>query len=125
MNIALIAHDHKKPMMVDLAQQYQDKLSKHQLFATGTTGKVIMESTALSITRLNSGPLGGDQQVGALISEHKIDLVVFLRDPLAAQPHEPDVNALVRLCDVYSVPLATNLGTAHILLNNLDQIINK
>lgn len=119
MKIALIAHDQKKPVIVELAKKYEAVLKPHELYATGTTGKVIMEATSLSIIRLNSGPLGGDQQIGGMISEQRIDLVVFLRDPLAAQPHEPDVNALIRLCDVYNIPLATNLGTAEVLLNAL------
>ncbi|HFI0464059.1 TPA: methylglyoxal synthase [Streptococcus suis] len=122
MQIALIAHDQKKPLMIDLTSRYKDILSQHDLFATGTTGRVIMDATGLNITRLNSGPLGGDQQVGAMISEQMIDLVIFLRDPLAAQPHEPDVNALVRLCDVYTIPLATNMATAEVLLSSLDKV---
>lgn len=122
MQIALIAHDQKKPLMIDLTSRYKDILSQHDLFATGTTGRVIMDATGLNITRLNSGPLGGDQQVGAMISEQMIDLVIFLRDPLAAQPHEPDVNALVRLCDVYTIPLATNMATAEVLLSALDKV---
>lgn len=122
MQIALIAHDQKKPLMIDLTSRYKDILSQHDLFATGTTGRVIMDATGLNITRLNSGPLGGDQQVGAMISEQKIDLVIFLRAPLAAQPHEPDVNALVRLCDVYTIPLATNMATAEVLLSALDKV---
>lgn len=122
MQIALIAHDQKKPLMIDLTSRYKDILSQHDLFATGTTGRVIMDATDLNITRLNSGPLGGDQQVGAMISEQMIDLVIFLRDPLAAQPHEPDVNALVRLCDVYTIPLATNMATAEVLLSSLDKV---
>lgn len=119
MNIALIAHDQKKPIMIELTEKYLDVLSQHTIYTTGTTGKVINEKTGLVINRLNSGPLGGDQQIGAMISEQKIELVIFLRDPLAAQPHEPDVNALIRLCDVYNIPLATNIGTAEVLLNAL------
>lgn len=121
MNIALIAHDRKKPVMIEFAKKFEQKLSKHQLYATGTTGKVVMESTQLNIQRLNSGPLGGDQQIGGMISEQRIDFVIFLRDPLQAQPHEPDVNALIRLCDVYDIPLATNLGTATILLQEMQE----
>lgn len=122
MNIALIAHDQKKPTMIELAKKYYDVLSTHKLYATGTTGTVVMEETGLNIIRLNSGPLGGDQQIGAMISEQLIDLVIFLRDPLAAQPHEPDVNALIRLSDVYHIPLATNIGTAEVLLNSLQLV---
>ncbi|MGY3815296.1 methylglyoxal synthase [Globicatella sulfidifaciens] len=119
MNIALIAHDQKKPIMIELTEKYLDVLSQNTIYTTGTTGKVINEKTGLVVNRLNSGPLGGDQQIGAMISEQKIELVIFLRDPLAAQPHEPDVNALIRLCDVYNIPLATNIGTAEVLLNAL------
>lgn len=119
MKIALIAHDQKKTNIIELASKYVEVLKPHELYATGTTGRVIMEATDLEIHRLNSGPLGGDQQIGAMISEQRLDLVIFLRDPLAAQPHEPDVNALIRLCDVYGIPLATNMGTAEILLSAL------
>ncbi|MBK0347421.1 methylglyoxal synthase [Aerococcaceae bacterium zg-ZJ1578] len=122
MRIALIAHDQKKNSIIELAKKYELQLAQRELYATGTTGKVIMEQTELSIHRLNSGPLGGDQQIGGMISEQKLNLVIFLRDPLAAQPHEPDVNALIRLCDVYNIPLATNLGTAEVLLSSLEFI---
>lgn len=120
MKIALIAHDRKKPMMVKLATAYQTILEKHELFATGTTGAKITEATGLKVHRFKSGPLGGDQQIGAMISEDELDLVIFLRDPLAAQPHEPDVTALIRLSDVYEIPLATNIGTAEVLLRGLE-----
>ncbi|MTD37582.1 methylglyoxal synthase [Erwinia sp. CPCC 100877] len=119
MKIALIAHDRKKELMVKLALAYQPILAKHELFATGTTGLKVAEATGLSVHRFKSGPLGGDQQIGAMISEDQLDLVIFLRDPLAAQPHEPDVTALIRLSDVYEIPLATNIGTAEILLRGL------
>ena len=99
---------------------YRPILAKHQLFATGTTGGRIADATGLPIHRFKSGPLGGDQQIGAMISEDEMDMVIFLRDPLAAQPHEPDVTALIRLSDVYEIPLATNIGTAEILLRGLD-----
>ena len=95
-------------------------LEKHELFATGTTGGKITEATGLKVHRFKSGPLGGDQQIGAMISEDQLDLVIFLRDPLAAQPHEPDVTALIRLSDVYEIPLATNIGTAEVLLRGLE-----
>ena len=120
MKIALIAHDRKKSMMVKLATAYKTILEKHELFATGTTGQRITEATGLPIHRFKSGPLGGDQQIGAMISEDQLDLVIFLRDPLAAQPHEPDVTALIRLSDVYEIPLATNIGTAEVLLRGLE-----
>ncbi|AUX12089.1 methylglyoxal synthase [Latilactobacillus sakei] len=121
MKIALIAHDRQKPLIVKLATAYQPILAQHELFATGTTGQKIIDATGLAVKRFKSGPLGGDQQIGALISENQMDLVIFLRDPLTAQPHEPDVNALIRLSDVYEVPLATNIGTAEVLLRGLDQ----
>ena len=119
MKIALIAHDRKKDLMVKLVTAYQPILEKHELFATGTTGGRISEATGLPVHRFKSGPLGGDQQIGAMISGDALDMVIFLRDPLAAQPHEPDVTALIRLSDVYEIPLATNIGTAEILLRGL------
>src|SRR5690606_37076324 len=118
-NIALIAHDKKKAEMVELAKEFEDVLAQHDLFATGTTGLHIMGETGLKIIRMKSGPLGGDQEIGAMIANQKLDLVIFLRDPLTAQPHEPDVNALLRLCDVYQIPLATNRSTAKLLLSKL------
>ncbi|WP_026563907.1 methylglyoxal synthase [Bacillus sp. UNC41MFS5] len=120
MNIALIAHDNKKNDLVQFAIAYQNIFSKHSLFATGTTGQRISDATGLSITRFQSGPLGGDQQIGAMIAQNDMDAVFFFRDPLTAQPHEPDVTALVRLCDVYSIPLATNMGTAELLIRGLE-----
>lgn len=119
MKIALIAHDKKKDDMIALAVRYRDMLAEHDLFATGTTGTLVMGETGLSITRMKSGPLGGDQQIGSMIAEGKMDLVVFLRDPLTAQPHEPDVSALLRLCDVQSIPLATNARSAEIMFRAL------
>ncbi|QDI89975.1 methylglyoxal synthase [Salicibibacter halophilus] len=119
MNIALIAHDRKKEDLVNFATAYRHIFADHSLFATGTTGKRISEATALSITRFLSGPMGGDQQLGALVAEGKLDLVLFFRDPLQAQPHEPDISALIRLCDVHDVPIATNMGTAEVLLAGL------
>lgn len=119
MNIALIAHDKKKDDMIQFATAYKLILEKHKLFATGTTGLRIMEATGLEINRFQSGPLGGDQQIGAYIAQNEMDMILFFRDPLTAQPHEPDVSALMRLCDVYGVPLATNMGTAEILIRGL------
>jgi methylglyoxal synthase len=121
MNIALIAHDKKKDDLIRFVLAYQPIIGKHSLFATGTTGKRISEETGLSIHRFRSGPLGGDQEIGAYIANEKMDLVLFFRDPLTAQPHEPDVSALIRLCDVYSVPLATNMGTAEVLVKGLER----
>ena len=120
MEIALVAHDKKKADMIDFATAYKSILSKHKLYATGTTGQRLIEEVGLEIHRFNSGPLGGDQQIGAKISENDLDLLLFFRDPLTAQPHEPDVNALLRLCDVYGIPLATNIGTAEVLLKGLE-----
>ena len=116
MKIALIAHDKKKNDIIELAKNYKDVLAGHELYATGTTGTLIMGETGLTIHRMKSGPLGGDQQIGAMVAEGKIDLIIFLRDPLTAQPHEPDVSALLRLSDVQSIPLATNAGSAKIML---------
>lgn len=119
LRIALIAHDRKKEEMVQLATAYEAALKQHKLYATGTTGKKIMENTGLEVTCFLSGPLGGDQQIGALIAKNELDLIIFLRDPLTAQPHEPDIIALLRLCDVHRIPFATNLGTAEVLLRAL------
>lgn len=119
MKIALVAHDKKKSDMISLATQYKDILAKHDLYATGTTGTLIIGETGLNITRMKSGPLGGDQQIGSMVAEGMLDLVIFLRDPLTAQPHEPDISALLRLCDVQNIPLATNIGSAKIMLDAL------
>ena len=119
MNIALIAHDKKKELMVDFCIAYKGILSKHNLCATGTTGGLISDATGLSVNLFLSGPQGGDQQIGARIAYNEIDLVLFFRDPLTAQPHEPDVSALLRLCDVQKIPLATNESSARIMLESL------
>lgn len=116
MKIALIAHDKKKDKMISLAIKYQETLAEHELYATGTTGTLVMGETGLKIKRMKSGPLGGDQQIGSMVAEGKLDLIIFLRDPLTSQPHEPDVSALLRLCDVQSIPLATNVKSAEIML---------
>jgi len=121
MNIALIAHDKKKNDLVSFVTAYKDIFAKHQLFATGTTGSRIINEIGLDVHRFQSGPLGGDQEVGAFVANNKMDIVIFFRDPLTAQPHEPDVSALIRLCDVYSVPLATNMGTAEVLIRSLER----
>ncbi|HZG76594.1 MAG TPA: methylglyoxal synthase [Paenibacillus sp.] len=121
MNISLIAHDRKKDEMVDFAIAYEHVLSRHRLYATGTTGTRIMEHTKLQVHRFLSGPLGGDQQIGAMIAQNEMDLIIFLRDPLMAQPHEPDIIALLRLCDVHNIPLATNLGTAEVLVKAVER----
>lgn len=103
-----------------MAIAYREVLAKHTLYATGTTGQRIIEATDLKVHRFKSGPLGGDQQIGAYISDNKIDLVCFIRDPLTPQAHEPDISALLRLSDVYEIPLATNISTAEALLRSLD-----
>ncbi|WP_050180707.1 methylglyoxal synthase [Domibacillus robiginosus] len=119
MNIALIAHDKKKEDLIEFVDLHKEVFGAHTLFATGTTGTKVMEKTGLDVHRFQSGPLGGDQEIGARIARGEMDFVFFFRDPLTAQPHEPDVTALVRLCDVYSVPLATNLGTARVLIDGI------
>ena len=116
MKIALIAHDKKKSEIIELAKKYKTVLADHELYATGTTGTLIMGETKLPIHRMKSGPLGGDQQIGAMLANGELDLIIFLRDPLTAQPHEPDVSALLRLCDVQSIPLATNASSATVML---------
>ncbi|MBR5218539.1 MAG: methylglyoxal synthase [Clostridia bacterium] len=119
MNIALIAHDKKKELMVQFCIAYKGILNKHNLCATGTTGSLIIDATGLEVQRFLSGPQGGDQQIGGRIAYNEIDLVLFFRDPLTAQPHEPDVSALLRLCDVHNIPLATNIATAEVLIHGL------
>lgn len=119
MNISLVAHDKKKEDLIEFVKRYKDVFEKHKLFATGTTGKRIHEEIGLDVYRFLSGPLGGDQQIGARISEGNMDLIIFLRDPLTSQPHEPDVAALIRVCDVHNVPIATNLGSAEVFLKAL------
>ncbi|MGX1981942.1 methylglyoxal synthase [Thermolongibacillus altinsuensis] len=121
MKIALIAHDKKKADMVQFAIAYRHILAQHELYATGTTGLRIQEATELPVHRFRSGPYGGDQQIGAMIAQNDMDMVIFFRDPLTAQPHEPDVSALIRLCDVYAIPLATNMGTAEVLIRGLER----
>lgn len=121
MKIALIAHDRKKDDLIQFVTAYRDILDEHELFATGTTGQRIIDETGLAVYRYQSGPLGGDQQIGSRIATNDMDMVIFFRDPLTAQPHEPDVTALIRLCDVYQIPLATNMGTAEVLLKGLQE----
>ena len=115
-NIALIAHDNKKRELIDWCEANKEILKKHFLCGTGTTARMITEYTGLPVKGYNSGPLGGDQQIGALVATDSVDFVIFLRDPLSSQPHEPDINALLRLCDVHDIPLATNRKSGHILL---------
>ncbi len=120
--IALIAHDKKKDDMVLLAREFAPVLQDCILCATGTTGGRLQNEVGLPIERLLSGPFGGDLQIGARLSQRLIDVVIFLRDPMTAQPHEPDINALVRACDVHDVPCATNLSTARILLSHVQEL---
>ncbi|MCC6071086.1 methylglyoxal synthase [Massilia sp. GCM10020059] len=117
--IALIAHDMKKDDMITLAAQYIDFLRGCHLVATGTTGGRLANELGLTIDRKHSGPFGGDLQIGAHLVDGQIDAVIFLRDPMTPQPHEPDINALVRACDVHNVACATNLSTAHLVLSQL------
>ncbi len=114
--IALIAHDRKKQDMLEFVKEHQTIFARYHLIATSTTGRMIAEKTHLPIITFLSGPLGGDQQIGAQIASGDVDLVIFLRDALTAQPHEPDITALLRVCDVHDVPLATNRTSAHLLL---------
>jgi len=117
--VALIAHDDEKPEMIDLAQSYESTLSAFDLVGTGTTSKRIMAETDLTVERKESGPMGGDTQIGAEVAEGRMDGIVFLRDPLTAQPHEPDISALLRICDVHDVPLATTRTAAEYVLEGL------
>jgi methylglyoxal synthase len=121
MNIALIAHDKKKQDMINFTVAYRPVLKEHRLFATGTTGLKIHEATGLDVFRFQSGPLGGDQQIGAMIADNKMDLIIFFKDPLTAQPHEPDIAALIRLCDVYQIPLASNMASAELFIHALER----
>ncbi len=117
--IAIIAHDAKKADMIAFAQGNIDILKKCDLIATGSTGQMLNKKTEFEVKEMQSGPLGGDLQIGGLVASEEIDLVIFLRDPLAAQPHDPDISALLRVCDVHNIPLATNLSSAEILLRGL------
>jgi len=118
MKIAIIAHDGKKAEMVQFLLDFKAQLTKVDLVATGTTGSHVKKA-GLDVSLLLSGPLGGDAQIAAMVAEHKINMVIFFRDPLDKHPHEPDVQMLLRLCDVHNVPLATNPATASILLKNI------
>ncbi len=119
MNIAITAHDKKKELIVDFCIAYCGILSKHNLVATGTTGSLISEATGLNVQKFLSGPQGGDQQICARIAYNEIDMVIFFRDPLSAQGHEPDVNTMIRLCDIHNIPIATNVATAEVLVQGL------
>lgn len=114
--IALIAHDKKKNEMLEFVGHHLELLKEFHLVATHTTGTLISQTFGLDVETMMSGPLGGDQQIGALVATDSVDFVIFLRDPLSSQPHEPDINALLRLCDVHDIPLATNRRSGHIML---------
>jgi len=117
--IALVAHDHKKEDMLIWIREHKDKLIGHNLIATGTTGKLIEKELGINVTKLKSGPLGGDQQIGALIAENKIDILFFFWDPLEPQPHDPDVKALLRLAVVWNIPVASNIASADFLISSI------
>jgi methylglyoxal synthase len=117
--IALIAHDRMKDRMVALAREFRTVLARHRLVATGTTGMRLRDEVGLEVECVLSGPLGGDLQIGARLAMGEVQFVVFLRDPMTPQPHEPDINALVRACDVHDVACATNVSTARLVLGQL------
>ncbi len=121
MNIGMIAHDSKKKLMQNFCIAYRGILSKHSLYATGTTGRLIEEVTNLSVHKYLAGHLGGEQQLGSQIEHNQMDLVIFLRDPLTPKSHEPDVNNIFQLCDKHNIPLATNLATAELMVKALDR----
>ena len=116
--IALVAHDHKKDLLIEWAKNNKERLSLHSLVATGTTGRMLTEFVGLDVKCLKSGPLGGDQQLGAMICEQQIDMLIFFWDPLEPQPHDPDVRALLRIAVVYDIPTASNLSTADCLMSS-------
>ena len=117
--IALIAHDGKKTEIIKLAKEFLVYFQTCQICATGTTGQRLIDETGLTVERLLSGPLGGDLQIGSRIATGCMDAIIFLRDPMTSQPHEPDTNALVRACDVHNIPCATNVSTARLILSQL------
>lgn len=115
--LALIAHDSKKEDMVQLVKAHLEEITQFNLIATRTTGQIVTARTELPVTLMQSGPMGGDQQIGAMVADEQISAVIFLRDPLTAHPHEPNVSALLRLCDAHGIPLATNTVTAEAVLH--------
>jgi len=117
--LALIAHDGRKEAMIALAEEWRELLGQLDLVGTATTGTLVQNHTALPVRRMLSGPLGGDLQIGALVATGEIAAVIFLRDPLTAHPHDPDISALMKVCDTHNVPLATNVATAQILLRDI------
>ena len=121
MNIGLIAHNSKKKLMQNFCIACRNILSRHTLYATGTTGRLIEEATNLNVHKFLAGHLGGEQQLGALIEQNEMDLVIYLREPLAPQKHDPDVKRIFHLCDTHNIPLATNLATAEMMICSLDR----
>ena len=121
MKIALIAHDARKKLMQNFCIAYRGILSKHEVYATGTTGRLIEEVTNLNVHKLLAGNLGGEQQIGIQIEHNQIDMVIFLRDPLNPMPHEVDASNVLRLCDMHNIPLATNLASAELLIKSLER----
>ncbi len=121
MNIALIAHDNKKELIMDLCIAYKAILQQHSLFATGNTASFISEGSGLPVYRFSPGPQGGAQQIAVRVSLNEIDMVIFLRDPVSPREYEPDINVLLRLCDVNNIPFATNIATAEMLIKGLER----
>ncbi|NLH23686.1 MAG: methylglyoxal synthase [Bacteroidales bacterium] len=117
-NLALVAHDHKKKDLIEWVQFNKERLSRHRLVCTGTTGRMVEEATGITVTALKSGPLGGDQQMGALIAEGKIDMLIFFWDPMQPQPHDVDIKALLRISSLYNIPTACNRSTADFLISS-------
>jgi methylglyoxal synthase len=122
--IALVAHNGRKDQMVQFAGQHIDVLSRFEIVATSTTGGLLVDTLGLTVQRCLSGPLGGDLQIGAMVAEGTVAAVIFLRDPLTAHPHEPDILALMKVCDVHNVPLATNVASAELLLSAIAAATN-
>ena len=121
MNIALIAHDAKKELMVQFCIAYSGIFAQHNICATGTTGKLVTEATGLEITRFLSGPQGGGEQIASRIAYNEIDMVLFFRDPITAKSNEPNDMTILRLCDVHNIPIATNIATAEVLIHGLER----
>jgi methylglyoxal synthase len=121
MNIGLVAHDNKKKLMQNFCIAYRNILSKHDLYATGTTGRLIEEVTNMDVNKYLAGHVGGQQQLGSQIAHNQIDMVIFLRDPLTAKEHEPEPASVIRLCDIHNIPIATNLATAELLIKALER----